>query len=162
MQVVGGILIFYLLLLIVCAALMVYGVREGVRGWLLPWLVAWFVVCLFQLVFGLWLLGGYYIYVSLSFLHSFYFDQDLFYRLSTNGATPHTHRSLILLIFIFVSVGLRIRDVVQLALDVLQRKCTLTLSKMFEIFTSSLRISLSLSHIFLLPLFRRYTVGWSF
>jgi len=65
MQVVGGVLIVYLLLLIVSALLMVHGVREGVRGWLLPWLVGWFIVCAFQLVFGLWLLGGYYIYVSL-------------------------------------------------------------------------------------------------
>ncbi|KYM83403.1 hypothetical protein ALC53_06135 [Atta colombica] len=64
MQVVGGFLIFYLLLLIICALLMVYGVKEGVRGWLLPWLVGWFIVCLFQLAFGLWLLGGYYIYLD--------------------------------------------------------------------------------------------------
>ncbi|KAH0956610.1 hypothetical protein HN011_005369 [Eciton burchellii] len=64
MQVVGGVLIVYLLLLIVSALLMVHGVREGVRGWLLPWLVGWFIVCAFQLVFGLWLLGGYYIYLD--------------------------------------------------------------------------------------------------
>ncbi|XP_012278068.1 uncharacterized protein LOC105698408 [Orussus abietinus] len=64
MQYVGGFLIFYFLLLIVFSFLMVYGINEGVRGWLLPWLISWFVVCLFQLVFGLWLLGGYYIYLD--------------------------------------------------------------------------------------------------
>lgn len=69
MQVVGGCLITYLLLLMISALLMVYGIREGVRGWLLPWLFGWFLVCLFQLIFGLWLLGGYYIYVSFLFFY---------------------------------------------------------------------------------------------
>ncbi|XP_020291949.1 uncharacterized protein LOC109858773 [Pseudomyrmex gracilis] len=64
MQVVGGFLIFYLLVLIICGLLMVHGIKKGVRGWLLPWLICWFIVCLFQLVFGLWLLGGYYIYLD--------------------------------------------------------------------------------------------------
>ncbi|KAL6438914.1 hypothetical protein ACFW04_003754 [Cataglyphis niger] len=64
MQVAGGCLITYLLLLMISALLMVYGIKEGVRGWLLPWLFGWFLVCLFQLIFGLWLLGGYYIYLD--------------------------------------------------------------------------------------------------
>ncbi|XP_011494082.1 PREDICTED: uncharacterized protein LOC105359245 [Ceratosolen solmsi marchali] len=64
MPVIGGILIYYFLSLIVFAMLMVHGIRRGVRGWLLPWLTAWFIVCLFQLIFGLWLLGGYYIYLE--------------------------------------------------------------------------------------------------
>lgn len=46
---------------------MIHGIKEGIRGWLLPWLILWFIVCLFQLVFGLWLIGGYYIYVSFSY-----------------------------------------------------------------------------------------------
>lgn len=67
MQVVGGFLIFFFLLLIITALLMVYGIKEGIRGWLLPWLILWFIVCLFQLIFGLWLVGGYYIYLDATF-----------------------------------------------------------------------------------------------
>lgn len=69
MQVVGSCLIVYFLLLIISAALMIYGIREGVRGWLLPWLILWFIIILFLLVFGLWLLGGYYIYVSVKIIN---------------------------------------------------------------------------------------------
>ena len=64
MQIGGGFIIFYLILLIISSGLMIHGLKEGIRGWLLPWLILWFIVCLFQLVFGLWLVGGYYIYVS--------------------------------------------------------------------------------------------------
>lgn len=64
MQIGGGFMIFYFVLLIISSGLMMHGLKEGIRGWLLPWLILWFIVCLFQLVFGLWLVGGYYIYVS--------------------------------------------------------------------------------------------------
>lgn len=110
MQVIGGFFIFYLLLLIICAMLMVYGVKEGVRGWLLPWLISWFIVCLFQFVFGLWLLGGYYIYVSLRF---FFLAIILLLPDMQPSSLP---------VHVLLTVGLRIRDVVQLALDVLQCK----------------------------------------
>ncbi|XP_017755691.1 PREDICTED: uncharacterized protein LOC108547614 [Eufriesea mexicana] len=67
MQVVGGFFICYFICLIVSGGLMVYGIKEGIRGWLLPWLILWFFLCLFQLVFGLWLIGGYYIYLDAAF-----------------------------------------------------------------------------------------------
>ncbi|XP_012246627.1 uncharacterized protein LOC117238967 isoform X2 [Bombus vosnesenskii] len=67
MQIGGGFMIFYFVLLIISSGLMMHGLKEGIRGWLLPWLILWFIVCLFQLVFGLWLVGGYYIYLDATF-----------------------------------------------------------------------------------------------
>ncbi|XP_015123288.1 uncharacterized protein LOC107045500 [Diachasma alloeum] len=64
MQWVGGFLIFYFVALIFSASSMVFGINVGVRGFLLPWLICWFFAFLFQFCFGLWLLGGYYIYLE--------------------------------------------------------------------------------------------------
>ncbi|XP_034939580.1 uncharacterized protein pasi1 [Chelonus insularis] len=60
----GTFLIVYFFLMIVSSGCMVIGLNEGVRGWMLPWLIMWFIFCAFQLTFGLWLLGGYYIYLQ--------------------------------------------------------------------------------------------------
>lgn len=68
LQAVGGFFIVYFFLMIVSARCILIGINERVRGWLLPWLITWFIFCAFQLVFGLWLLGGYYIYVSAIFI----------------------------------------------------------------------------------------------
>jgi hypothetical protein len=64
MQLWGGIFIFYFLVLITFSILMLFGMAEGTRGLMIPWLACMGIGILFQLVFGLWLLGGYYIYVS--------------------------------------------------------------------------------------------------
>jgi len=64
MQTWGGIFIFYFLLLIAFSILMVFGIAKSNRGMMIPWLASMGIAILFQLVFGLWLLGGYYIYVS--------------------------------------------------------------------------------------------------
>lgn len=63
MQVYGCIFIFYGLLLIVSSGMILYGLEEGVRGWLLPWLILMFVVIVFQILFGIWQIYGYYIYI---------------------------------------------------------------------------------------------------
>lgn len=65
MKGVGGFFIFYLLLLIAFSILMVVGINKTTRGLMLPWMICFGLICAFQLVFGLWLLGGYYIYVSM-------------------------------------------------------------------------------------------------
>ncbi|GFG38290.1 hypothetical protein Cfor_08930, partial [Coptotermes formosanus] len=64
MQTWGGIFIFYFLVLIAFSILMVSGIAKSNRGMMLPWLVTMGIAILFQLVFGLWLLGGYYIYLQ--------------------------------------------------------------------------------------------------
>ncbi|XP_026461748.1 uncharacterized protein LOC113363462 [Ctenocephalides felis] len=64
MQVVGGFFIFYLLLLLLFSGLLVIGIRKGNRGLMLPWMTSFALIIAFQLIFGLWLLGGYYIYLD--------------------------------------------------------------------------------------------------
>ncbi|KAI4496098.1 hypothetical protein M0802_007965 [Mischocyttarus mexicanus] len=64
LQIVGGTLICYLTLLAASAVMMMYGLYKGVRGFLIPWLCMWFIMISFLCVFGLWLLGGYYIYLE--------------------------------------------------------------------------------------------------
>lgn len=57
-------MLLYLLALICSAACLVAGLRRMTRGLLLPWLILFGIAIVFQLLFGIWLVYGYYIYVS--------------------------------------------------------------------------------------------------
>ncbi|CAH2235677.1 jg18047 [Pararge aegeria aegeria] len=64
LQVFGIIFICILVILIASSVLMVIGINIWMRGFILPWLITMGLIILFQFIFGLWLLGGYYIYLD--------------------------------------------------------------------------------------------------
>ncbi|CAK1545611.1 unnamed protein product [Leptosia nina] len=67
LQVFGIIFIVILLTLIVSSVLMVVGMNVWMRGLMLPWLFTMGLIIAFQLIFSLWLLGGYYIYLEATY-----------------------------------------------------------------------------------------------
>lgn len=64
MQFWGSFYVIYLLIFIVSSYLIRYSIRIQTRGWLLPWLIQMGLIILFQVLWGIWQLYGYYIYVS--------------------------------------------------------------------------------------------------
>lgn len=61
MQWGGAIVNLFCLTFIVCSALLVQGVRKEYRGLFFPWMICMTLVILFQAVYGLWIIIGYYI-----------------------------------------------------------------------------------------------------
>jgi hypothetical protein len=61
MQSVGAIAILFCLMFIICSFMLVQGVRKEYRGLFFPWMICMTLVVLFQAVYGLWIIIGYYI-----------------------------------------------------------------------------------------------------
>ncbi len=61
MQSGGAIVIIFCLVFILCSGLLVQGVRREYRGLFFPWMTCMTLVVLFQAVYGLWIIIGYYI-----------------------------------------------------------------------------------------------------
>nr|CAH0104650.1 unnamed protein product [Daphnia galeata] len=61
MQSVGAIAILFCLAFIICSFMLVQGVRKEYRGLFFPWMICMTLVVLFQAVYGLWIIIGYYI-----------------------------------------------------------------------------------------------------
>lgn len=60
----GSFYVIYLLIFIGSSYLVYFAIKIQTRGWLLPWLIQMGVIILFQFLWGIWQLYGYYIYVS--------------------------------------------------------------------------------------------------
>ena len=46
---------------------MIIGVRSEIRGFIVPWVYAMYIIILFQAMYGLWMVFGYYIYLEMVF-----------------------------------------------------------------------------------------------
>jgi hypothetical protein len=66
MQLYGGLEIVFFLLMIAFSYLMVRGIKINNRGMMLPWLFGMAFLIFLQILFGIWLLYGYYIYVIIT------------------------------------------------------------------------------------------------
>ncbi|KAK2725584.1 hypothetical protein QYM36_000175, partial [Artemia franciscana] len=62
-QYIGSLFIFYFLSMIISSIYLCVGVHKQLRGFFFPWMILMIIAILFQVVFGLWLICGYYIYL---------------------------------------------------------------------------------------------------
>ena len=60
----GGFTVLFFIILLLASIFLCFGVMRDVRGLLLPWMVLMWVAIVFQGLFGLWLVFGYYIYLE--------------------------------------------------------------------------------------------------
>jgi hypothetical protein len=63
-QPAGQFLVLYFLTMMVASGLLMWGVRKDIRGLMLPWMFGMSMALLFQLMFGMWLIFGYYHYLQ--------------------------------------------------------------------------------------------------
>ncbi len=64
---VGIFVLIYFIALVIASSLLLFGLRTSIRGFILPWYYMMYVAVLFQAMFGLWLVFGYYIYLEMVF-----------------------------------------------------------------------------------------------
>lgn len=64
MQVWGGFYEAYLLLMVISAICIYFSIKTHTRGWLLPWLILMGLIIIYQFLWGIWLIYGYYIYLA--------------------------------------------------------------------------------------------------
>jgi len=68
LQGAGGFVIFYFIVMLLLSIGLMIGVKTEIRGFILPWVYWIYVAILFQAMFGLWLVFGYYIYLETVFV----------------------------------------------------------------------------------------------
>jgi hypothetical protein len=64
----GGFVIFFFVVLLLLSIGLIIGVQSEIRGFMMPWVYAMYIAILFQAMFGLWLIFGYYIYLETVFV----------------------------------------------------------------------------------------------
>ena len=63
----AGFVILYFFVMIICSTILIFGVRRDIRGLMLPWVYTSYIAILFQAMYGLWMIFGYYIYLEMVF-----------------------------------------------------------------------------------------------
>lgn len=105
MQSVGAIAILFCLAFIICSFMLVQGVRKEYRGLFFPWMICMTLVVLFQAVYGLWIIIGYYI---VSFLKIWFNQINLLIRLLFNRQLWNVFVSIVNWIWMAANVSFMI------------------------------------------------------